>query len=279
MLALALLVSACTGTDRVELDAREPTSRYHSPRSDKSAERAHLPIEKYIPSSDEIFDLEKARIIAIEECMKERGVADFHLPDPVHPPNLTERRYGLSDLDEAARFGYEFPEAVTASKRAERRLGEAEQKVLGSDGDPKGCVGIGTAKITGSALRATASSPTAVKIQRDTWLKSAKDARVRAKTLDWSKCMKVKGFILRTPLESPKAGTSKHEERRMATSSVECSATVKLSDVWFEVESELQNVAISKDAVRLEAEKRELQSQLANADSVVKLTGRTGGES
>jgi hypothetical protein len=229
-------------------------------------------------SSDESFDLDKARNSAIEECMRERGVADFHLPDPIHPPTLTERRYGLSDLKQAAQFGYEYPDA-TSPKRAEIKLGEAERKVLGSDGDPKGCVGIGTAKITGSALRPTASSPTAVKIQRDTWFKSAEDPRVRAKTLAWSKCMKAKGFILRTPLEAPKAGTSKTEERRMATSSVECSSSVKLANVWFEVESKLQDLAISKDAVRLEAERENLQRQLVNADSVAKSTGRTGGES
>ncbi|MFE2267230.1 hypothetical protein [Streptomyces griseosporeus] len=230
-----------------------------------------------MPSANEDLRLAKAINIAIEACMKERGVADFRLPDPVRHPNFTERRYGLSDMNEAAKFGYAFPEDATPPKRAERKLTEADRRALGAAGDPKGCIGIGTTRITGSPLRSTAGSPTAVKIQRDTWLKSAEDPRVRARTLEWSKCMKAKGFVLRTPLESPKAGTSKSDERRMATSSVECSNSVKLPNVWFEVESKLQDVAISKESARLEAEKEELRRQLANADSVVKSTGRTSG--
>ncbi|SFO13000.1 hypothetical protein SAMN04487980_10719 [Streptomyces sp. cf124] len=278
ILLLTLLMSACTVTDPAERNAREPTPPPRSPRSDTQAEFARLPIEEYMPTSDDNFHLAKARNVAIEGCMKERGVKDFHLPDPVRPPTLTERRYGLSDPDEAARFGYEYPESATSTEPAEIRLGEVERQALGSDEDPKGCMGIGTAKITGSALRATASSPTAVKIQRDTWFKSAEDPRVRAKTKDWENCMKAKGFTLRTPLETPKEGTSKTEERRMATSSIECSSSVKLSDVWFEVESELQYVAISKNSAKLEEEKAELQRQLAKADSVVKSTGRSSGE-
>ncbi|MFB7392778.1 hypothetical protein [Streptomyces sp. NPDC056191] len=226
-----------------------------------------------------MFEIDKARLVAIEECVKEGGVADFRLPDPVHPPNLTERRYGLSNLSEAARFGYEFPQSSTAPQRGEKKLGEKERKLLGSPEDPKGCIGIGTRKITGSALLATASSPTAVKIQRDTWLASAKDPRVQAKTADWSECMKSKGFTLRTPLENPKPGTLKSEERRMATSSIECSSAVKLPDVWFDVESKLQDAAISKNAAKLKAEKAELQRQVANADSVLKPTGRASSGS
>ncbi|MGY5061172.1 hypothetical protein ACWDFR_45315 [Streptomyces sp. 900105755] len=230
-----------------------------------------MPIEEYMPSSGDAFYLAKARNVAIEACMKERGVSDFHLPDPVRPPTLTERRYGLSDLDEAARFGYEYPEGVKSSKAGEVRLREADRKLLGSDEDPHGCIGIGTAKITGSTLRATASSPTATMIQRDTWLKSREDPRVRARIDGWVKCMKAKGFTLRSPLEAPQPGTAKSDEIRMATSSIKCSSSVELPNVWFEVESELQRAAISKSAEKLEAEKVELQRQLAEADGVLNL--------
>ncbi|MFJ7990558.1 hypothetical protein [Streptomyces sp. NPDC096351] len=205
-------------------------------------------------------------------------MAGFDLPDPVRPPDLTDRRYGLSNLSEAARFGYGLPDEAIPSDRVQmKELSESERKALGSDGDQEGCIGIGTARVTGSALAATATSPVAVKIQKDTWLASSEDGRVRASISDWSKCMKSGGFEMSTPLESPKAGISESEEKRIATSSIKCSSSVGLPRVWFDVEAELQVLAISKESAKLEAEKGELRRQLDKADSIAKMAGGLDG--
>src|SRR4051794_34368722 len=73
------------------------------------ANTVRLPIQDYLPSSEESYKLETARNLAIEECMRHAGDSKFRmLPASLLPP-LMERRYGLSDLEQAKLYGYALP--------------------------------------------------------------------------------------------------------------------------------------------------------------------------
>jgi hypothetical protein len=65
-----------------------------------------LPLDPYELSPQELFTISRARLTLLLDCLRNRGI-QISTPEarPI-PWSRHEQRYGLTDLDRAARFGY-----------------------------------------------------------------------------------------------------------------------------------------------------------------------------
>lgn len=220
--------------------------------------RAELPVQAYLLSYQQRDDLNRAYERLVERCMRERG-APIQALTHVRPPlkDLLERRYGLTDLEQAEQYGYGLPPSRDAAPPSAPKLTTAQRRVydgVSGGGQPRGCVDWAVRQI-GDTSRAR-DTPFAMKLQRSTWDASAKDPRVVAAVARWSSCMSARGYHLSSPVDSPvKAATDKAAERAQATAEVRCNRSSGVVREWFAVEAAYQEEAIERDKGTLIAER------------------------
>ncbi|MFK8908261.1 hypothetical protein [Streptomyces sp. YS-3] len=220
---------------------------------------AELPVQAYLLSYQQRDDVNRAYERLVERCMRERGAPVSPLPH-VRPPlkNVLERRYGLTDLEQASQYGYGLPPSRNAAPPAAPKLTTAQRRIYdgASTGgqQPRGCVGWAVQQL-GDVSRAR-ETPIAMELQRRTWDASAKDPRVVAAVARWSSCMSAYGYHLSSPVDTPaKALPNASAERAQAVAEVRCNRSSGVVREWFAVEAAYQETAIEHDRSRLGAER------------------------
>ncbi|WP_405658657.1 hypothetical protein [Streptomyces sp. RK9] len=236
---------------------------YRKPEGSRS-----LPIEKYLLSNDEELILEKAKYSAARSCM-ERLEARF--PPPAHREpfklQMTERRYGITNRDEAKIHGYRVPAAGKASSTTEeeplthkqlRALFGVEQgkekgvaKVSHINGKPipeGGCMGEAERNLS-NRQRVYGDGRLAMNISQRSFKKSSSDPRVRRAIEKWSSCMERNGHPYENPLTAGEdlmnGRSASEQERKVATIDSDCNREAKVAKTWFDVESDIQNGLIA----------------------------------
>ncbi|WP_395296372.1 hypothetical protein ACF9IK_25225 [Kitasatospora hibisci] len=275
-----------------------PTTPVATPSAGTGVDELHLPIEQYMLTPVQSVQFEWVRKAATGSCMKRYGL-DYPVPAKPGPDDTAartytpmNRRYGVTEPDSAARWGYHMPQTAAAPAAGEQPASlaalpaAARTVLLGVDqaqgtratsyqGKPLpdgGCFAELDRIMPGAAggPQGPGNGPqgAVTEIKSGSFTESKSAPEVAAAIAAWTGCMKEHGFDLPDPLQAPTAVPSMKDpvpsatEIAQAVADVDCKRRTNLTGIWFATESTLQNVAIGRRAKDLATVKAALDSEV-----------------
>jgi hypothetical protein len=251
-----------------------------------------LPIEDYLLKNDEHSQILYASKLLVRQCMARFGfdyAVDTSWKSPADPKGDAAnmiRRYGVSDSETAARYGY-HPAAgtVPAAPADTQPMSDAESNVFlgdtvrpGSSGPapesykgqqipPHGCSGEAERKL-GKGLQERLPE----NINDASFQQSMSTPQVTAAFRSWSTCMKKHGYSFQTPLEPLRgrlADSPSAAEIQMAKTDVACKQKTNLIGTWAAVESAIQKALIEKNQEALTQMRATAEKTLERSAKVI----------
>lgn len=280
LLALAV-ISSCSPGSKNENNS-EPAVR-DIPRIVAAAD-LRLPLQDYLLTDRQLRDLDRARVVLIDRCMRKFGFG-YAVKQPAAdygPRSTTERRYGITDASDAARYGYGLGHRDPALQKppAQPRLGADAQTVLFGKGRSSvkgrkvpdgGCVAQADHSL-GTAAPAGTDPGLAQRLSFQSFDRSKSDSRVRKVTRAWSDCMTDSGYDYTDPLaplaDPGLAGSTSARAIGTATTDIRCKKNTNLVGVWFSVESAYQKQLIGRNSEQLTALRKANGARLRAADAL-----------
>ncbi|MFF7973632.1 hypothetical protein [Streptomyces sp. NPDC007905] len=216
-----------------------------------------LPLAVYSYSDAEYEVIESAQQILARDCMKGFGLS--YRPAKKSAPGATsDRRYGISDMADAARYGYHLP---PQPRDPEPKLGADQRRVLYGNRD--GSAGKrGKLEFRGKAVPNTGCLGSAVRqlarpheypagvtaasnISSGGFSDSMRDSGVEALFAHWSACMKENGYDYASPLEPFRNpaftdGRVTAEEKATAAADMACKRRTNHLESWLKAETGIQ---------------------------------------
>ncbi|MGW6915842.1 hypothetical protein ACWGB8_18805 [Kitasatospora sp. NPDC054939] len=276
-----------------------PTGPVATPSAEAVAAELHLPIEQFMLTPLQSVQFDWVRKAATGSCMKRYGLKH---PVPAQPGpdspgtaafTVMNRRYGITDAESAARWGYHVPRLSGDAPAADRPIAlsalpvAAQTALLGIDpargsrvtsfrGRPMpegGCFAeldrvlpgaAGGPQGPGSGLQGVVTD-----IKAASFTESRSAPEVVAAVTAWAGCMKEQGFDTPDPLKAPAAVPSMKDpdpsaaEIAQAVADAGCKRRTNLAGIWFAAESTLQNAAITRRANELATVKASLEAERA----------------
>lgn len=248
-----------------------------------------LPLEAYMESFPEQSAIARAQVKLVEGCMATFGFT-YAPPAPGVPLSNDDanmnRRYGVSDADEAAQYGYHLPN-YAAPPVTSSPVSSAEDLVLtghtGNTASPSaaastyhgvqiphnGCIGSSTAKLGGvlnTALPDQLDSTSLSQSQAEPVVQTALHA--------WSACMKSKGYTVDTPFNAPALAASSNgrsptsQEIEVAVADVGCKQQTNLVNTWFTAESAVQDQQVEHNQLALNQLRQQIDAAVKAAAAV-----------
>lgn len=249
-----------------------------------------LPIQRFMFTFPEIAQADHARFVLASRCMKTFGI-DF-TPPPIDEAEigmqveLQSRRYGITDAAVAATRGFQPPveattrsiQALTAGMDAAEievfdgpRPGQPPARYHGKPIPPTGCDGAAIQAIAPHGN--FAHSRLTAGISAESFQQSQKDPAVIAVFQRWSACMRQAGYDYPTPLASAEdarwTGPVTPVQIAAAHADLTCKTRTDLVQVWYGVESRLQNAAIATNQAELNRLGSDRDAQLTAARSIL----------
>lgn len=262
-----------------------------------TADGLGLPIQAYLMTVSQTYELQEAQGILITKCM--HGYGFDYVPQYASPHGTTDfdatnmsRRYGISDPATTAKYGYHLPAAPGfAGTDDVASLSDAEYEVLWghsktSNSDTVTTTGSGVAIPAGGCMtesrtqaeRLAPAAPQAQlsqQVELDSFSQSQSDPRVIAVISAWSKCMAASGYTVASPLAAmgvfggpPPASQAEITE---AKTDLACKASTHLIQTWDAVETQLENQMIAKNQ---EAFAQILQANQSALKAAAQLLGK-----
>ncbi|MFD4244056.1 hypothetical protein ACFWP3_21015 [Streptomyces sp. NPDC058525] len=311
--AAAVLLTACATP---ETQTRAAGSAAPAPVADTKAfppfapERGlakglNLPLETYMQDYADTVAIGNGKRLLAQKCMKTYGL-DVQLPASGLNPSPTEndanmeRRYGLTDRETAATYGYGLPgsekprttqqtpgldaieiEVLTGRKAPTGQIGktapplplEAREKARESYNGKKiherGCGGWADQEI---------NAPTADELTRiselngTSFTESMKTPAVAAAFEHWSACMTGKGhpgykdpFVAARAITRPEGAPAGRPEIDLALAEIDCKAETGLVGTWFAEESKIQATIIDEQRPVLDSFKTKNEAAVNEA--------------
>ena len=196
------------------------------------------------------------------------------------------RRYGISDPDEAAQYGYHLPD-YPSNPAVSPPPSSAEALVLlghsGSGSSPSavssyhglaipknGCIGSSTAK-----LGANLDTQLPDQLDYTSLSKSQADPVVQTALHEWSACMKSKGYTVDTPFNAPKLAPSStgpaptSQEIAIAVEDVACKKQTNLIRIWFTAETAVQQQQVEQNQLALSQLRQQIDAAVKAAAEVI----------
>ncbi|MGY0063244.1 hypothetical protein ACWY4P_43035 [Streptomyces sp. LZ34] len=241
-----------------------------------------LPLEQYLVAYPDEVSFAKAKYQLDSACM-----AGFKLslddPKPGDSPPLANtsanmpRRYGVTDLAEAQKYGYHLAQDVAEARAAtddsaasEGQWSDAQELVYYGGPPPEGqsvrsltyegkpVPEGGCSSDSLRTLGGDLNEDLASELDGNSFDESQEDPRVKAAVQAWSECMSGKGHAVTDPdvaahVESDDVTS---EEIARASDDVACKESTGLVTIWFGVEKEIQTKLIADNHDALEAAKR-----------------------
>lgn len=249
-----------------------------------------LPLEAYMETYPETVTIARAVDKLTESCMARYGFT-LHMPQRgvKPPPNNDDanmaRRYGISDPDAAAEYGYslgeddaqpdEMPKLSDAAVavltgHVARRPGAAKapSTYQGKAVPEGGCATEAADKVGYSHL----SSDLTEKLNAASMDRSQADPRVQQVIGAWSRCMRLKGYTVDSPLHAadlvPQSGTGGNAVQT-ATTDVACKKHTGLVKTWFDVESAIERDQIEQNQLALQQQRDTVTAAVKAAAAVI----------
>ncbi|MET7807191.1 hypothetical protein [Micromonospora chersina] len=240
-----------------------------------------LPLDAYKAIGDQNLAIDRARNALVVECMARFGFQ-------VQAPELTpidfaqnQKRYGITDPERAAQFGYREPEIDQRQRPEEPELSLEAQAVIRGEGQKTsggqqvpdgGCIGEAARELKEGGP-SSADPEMVVSLEVEARKRAEKDSRVRKVFSDWSTCMKASGYEYSGPMnanDDPTFQTPVPSEREIgvAKADVECKRRTNLVNVWASVEAAYQQRLIERNQGALDQVKRSLRLQLTKAAQI-----------
>ncbi|MFE6836809.1 MULTISPECIES: hypothetical protein [unclassified Streptomyces] len=207
-------------------------------------------------------------------CMARYGFKNFGPPQASDQAARAQadatmgRRYGVSDLDLAKKYGHHLPNDIKEPARWEPAPGAETAVFTGKGPELKGSTYAGK-EVPQDGCRGEArrqfpvpQSPEAEQVGVRVFDETKTDPDVVKAFAQWSSCMKGKGYQQSHPLEdlgalgiSLSTPTAGKEEIAHAVADVECKRETDLIKVWNGKETEKQRKAIEQNAPKLSQER------------------------
>lgn len=285
------VLTACTGSTPSVTPAKPVAG--NQPMVDKNtwpkstpdrglAKGMTLPLETYMQTFQETVTLEGAKRKLQEQCMADYGLP-VQLPlEGTNPPpsdndaNM-ERRYGLTDREAAATYGYGLPGETTAPVRqklpalepvelevltgrkptpatkdmpqAQAQAEAARDSYNGKKLPAGGCTGWAVGQID----EPTQDELTVVaELNGNSFTESMRLPAVKTALAQWSQCMDGKGHKgLATPFDAANRvphveGQPSQQEIDIALAEIDCKTQTGLVGLWYNEESKLQTTLIGE---------------------------------
>jgi hypothetical protein len=258
------------------------------------------PLAAYKLMGADLYAMQAAESELAGECMTRFGF------DPVdlgldRDATVAEQRdsdtriYGITDLAEANKYGYQPESVATATDELPVTTASYNFVYTGdpngglsipqdggeltSPGDfgglqipPGGCLGEAREKLSGSP-NAEVKDGFAQSLRGDAYNASMADVRVQQLLSRWSACMAAAGFNYQSPLDpefSREPGSSPSAaEVNTATTDIGCKKKTALIPGWNKVDVEYQEKAIEKNQLQLTEDKDKIQTALKKAAAVL----------
>ncbi|MEU4612223.1 MULTISPECIES: hypothetical protein [Streptomyces] len=277
LLSVALLTSCSPSESSGGEQAADSEERAGKPTA---VTTISLPLDPYQVSDSDFGKASRALAVLTDQCMEQQGF-DYEAPEQQSAsatPTGHERRYGITDLGAARKYGYHLGGAPTPqqqpreSKRYERALA-GTGKPRGSSGEfDDGCTGEAHKELEAGIDMEAVDLPQWYK--RDSFQRSMRDSRVTTAFREWSGCMAGKGHRFSSPLDPP--GSRKvmgrkvtAYERSVAVADIECKGRTGLVVTWRDVESALQKATVTSRAKELEKARTETAKLVRRADKIL----------
>ncbi|MFE0178946.1 hypothetical protein ACFWZ2_42240 [Streptomyces sp. NPDC059002] len=238
------------------------------------AKGMQLPLEPYMLGYPDETDIENAKDRVKADCMKRHGFTFTPSPSGLYPPpsyndvNM-ERRYGITDPEDARTIGYGIP-----GDQGEPPVDEAEEDSRSAEWDqtfndvciPEANQKVGilhetdlAAELGDESYEATRQDPNVVKV-------------IKA----WALCMKNQGHTVTEPGEAnaefaPTGRTAKAApaEVETAVADVDCKKQSGLVSTWYTAEVAYQKTQIEENKPALEAEQAKNQKMAKAAADIL----------
>ncbi|MEU4931018.1 hypothetical protein AB0G54_31715 [Streptomyces yokosukanensis] len=196
------------------------------------------------------------------------------------------RRYGVSDTETAARYGYHpAPDMVPAAPASTQPMSDAESSVFLGDTPQPGSSGPAPKSYKGQEIPSHGCSGEAERklgkglqerlpenINDASFQQSMSTPQVTAVFRSWSTCMKKHGYSFQTPLEPLRdrlADSSSAAEIEMAKTDVACKQKTNLIGTWVAMESAIQKELIEKNQEALAQVRATAQKTLERSAKVI----------
>ncbi|HYT89113.1 MAG TPA: hypothetical protein VEL76_10430 [Gemmataceae bacterium] len=280
--AVILALTACGTRGTGRTTTREPAIGPIKSLTD--TKNLLLPLDEYMLSLDDYRHLAEARGILTRRCMERFGI---NYQAPTRPgtglQTRNERRYGITDLTEARRYGYRQPQgskvAPPPSSEQDRDpkvtailVGEGARAFTSRPVPPGGCAGEAQRRLRASEQSAGVediAEPLAMK----SWALSADDSRVQQVFDRWAACMKLAGLSYSTPLDvlQDRALLARLSPAQTTTAVTDaaCKKEHNVVGVWVAVEMAYQQALIEADKPALERQRVANTARLQVAAAVV----------
>lgn len=264
------------------------------------ASQITLPLDIYVPSSQEVQTLRHGVYAAIDACMAGFGFTYdaplWYLGEsgmfPMENGRIShDLLYGLLDMAQAQRSGY-HPNLIPAEEERAQAEQDWQQEydrlfshshaylnVMGAEFGggtyagrtiPEGgCFGEGQRQVQGSDIELVRLFDT---LGGQSWQAASEDGRVQAVFEKWSVCMSKAGFNYDTPwTANNEAGGPDvtDAEIAIAVADVRCKQQTNVVGVYAAVDGAYQRVLIDKYAVELGDAKTAFDSAVDKAETLI----------
>lgn len=264
-LGAATALSGCSSSQAAGDSTSEPSVSAISRLT--STDTFMLPLDQFAPSAEDGARVQAAYRVRLRQCVAGFGLEFATQTAPSQPPALgpNARRYGVTDAETAAAYGYRVAPEPATQKPPPKRLSTEVETVLSGKGQSTingkpvpagGCVAKAQNDINGGP--ATVDDSLADRLSRESFSRSEADSRTRAALARWSTCMKAKGFDYATPdsaVGDPGFATSAVTKVEISTAKADivCKEQTNLVGIWAAVEMAYQQRIIAANQSALAA--------------------------
>ncbi|MGW3836346.1 hypothetical protein [Streptomyces microflavus] len=245
-----------------------------------------LPLEKYMVSYADEIAVQQARDVAEIACMRRYGFVNWRTedlgtsPPPADNASNMPRRYGLTVLAEAQKYGYRVPSSGRESTPPpEQDVPNAGKVLQGAEasGEARSFKGkeLPEGGCSGEVKRKVGSLDAELveRLSGESFERSQQIPAVKAAMARWSDCMNARGYDVNTvwdasDLASTNAPTASSKEIKIASAEVECKEKTGLVKVWFTEESAIQRQLIVDQKSLLDRAQKRSKSTLDAAPAI-----------
>lgn len=232
-----------------------------------------LPIDAYALSAPEVDLIGHARDLLIGRCMHRLGFpfdedavrAAYAVPGP--DATNSGRRYGVTDLPTATKYGYHLPPARQAAHHGLGDPTPEKSKALAGK-----CIPEAEVALAGNQPMREADLVSL--ISRESFQRALTDPTVTTALAAWATCMKAAGHDYPSPDQAAArfdldASTISPEEVATAQTDVTCRQQTNLTQAWRNAETAYQTTQIPPHLKELQSIRADHDAQIRRAQRVI----------